>query len=64
MELLGDKGINTPVARIGWPDQFIEHASRSKQLAEAGLDKTGIEKAIATRLHAINQPNTARVGAL
>ena len=27
MELLGDKGINTPVARIGWPDQFIEHAS-------------------------------------
>jgi 1-deoxy-D-xylulose-5-phosphate synthase len=27
MELLGDRGIATPVARIGWPDQFIEHAS-------------------------------------
>lgn len=27
MELLGDKGIQTPVLRIGWPDQFIEHAS-------------------------------------
>ena len=27
MELLGDRGITTPVARIGWPDQFIEHAS-------------------------------------
>jgi 1-deoxy-D-xylulose-5-phosphate synthase len=27
MELLGDRGINTPVVRIGWPDQFIEHAS-------------------------------------
>lgn len=27
MELLGDRGIGTPVARIGWPDQFIEHAS-------------------------------------
>jgi 1-deoxy-D-xylulose-5-phosphate synthase len=27
MELLADRGIMTPVARIGWPDQFIEHAS-------------------------------------
>jgi 1-deoxy-D-xylulose-5-phosphate synthase len=27
MELLNDRGISTPVARIGWPDQFIEHAS-------------------------------------
>jgi 1-deoxy-D-xylulose-5-phosphate synthase len=27
MELLGDRGIATPVVRIGWPDQFIEHAS-------------------------------------
>jgi len=27
IELLNDRGIKTPVARIGWPDQFIEHAS-------------------------------------
>jgi len=27
MELLGEKEITTPVVRIGWPDQFIEHAS-------------------------------------
>jgi 1-deoxy-D-xylulose-5-phosphate synthase len=27
MELLADRGVPTPVARIGWPDQFIEHAS-------------------------------------
>jgi 1-deoxy-D-xylulose-5-phosphate synthase len=27
MELLAERGIATPVARIGWPDQFIEHAS-------------------------------------
>lgn len=26
-ELLNDRGIQTPVVRIGWPDQFIEHAS-------------------------------------
>ena len=27
MELLADAGITTPVVRIGWPDQFIEHGS-------------------------------------
>jgi 1-deoxy-D-xylulose-5-phosphate synthase len=27
MERLGDQNITTPVHRIGWPDQFIEHAS-------------------------------------
>lgn len=27
MEVLNDAGISTPVVRIGWPDQFIEHAS-------------------------------------
>ena len=27
MELFGDKRITTPVARVGWPDVFIEHAS-------------------------------------
>ena len=27
LELFSDKGIHTPVGRIGWPDQFIEHAS-------------------------------------
>jgi 1-deoxy-D-xylulose-5-phosphate synthase len=25
IELLHDAGINTPVERIGWPDQFVEH---------------------------------------
>jgi len=27
MEFLSDKRIATPVTRIGWPDQFIEHAT-------------------------------------
>jgi 1-deoxy-D-xylulose-5-phosphate synthase len=27
LELLSEKGIHVPVVRIGWPDQFIEHAS-------------------------------------
>ncbi len=27
IELLSDAGIKTPVVRIGWPDQFIEHGT-------------------------------------
>ncbi len=27
VELLNDLGIHTPVVRIGWPDEFIEHGS-------------------------------------
>jgi 1-deoxy-D-xylulose-5-phosphate synthase len=34
LELLNDKRITTPVVRIGWPDQFIEHASSVDYLRE------------------------------
>ena len=34
LELLGEKRIITPVVRIGWPDQFIEHASSVEYLRE------------------------------
>jgi 1-deoxy-D-xylulose-5-phosphate synthase len=34
LELLSDKRISTPVLRIGWPDQFIEHASTVEYLRE------------------------------
>jgi len=34
MELFGEKGITTPVLRIGWPDQFIEHASSPEELRQ------------------------------
>jgi len=27
LELVNEKRISTPVVQIGWPDQFIEHAS-------------------------------------
>jgi 1-deoxy-D-xylulose-5-phosphate synthase len=27
LELFSEKGLTTPLVRIGWPDQFIEHAS-------------------------------------
>ncbi|HMP84334.1 MAG TPA: transketolase C-terminal domain-containing protein, partial [Verrucomicrobiota bacterium] len=32
LELFSEKAINTPVARIGWPDQFIEHATTQDEL--------------------------------
>jgi 1-deoxy-D-xylulose-5-phosphate synthase len=34
LELLGEKRISTPVVRIGWPDQFIEHATSVSTLRE------------------------------
>ncbi len=34
LELFSEKNIPTPVARIGWPDQFIEHASSVEYLRE------------------------------
>ena len=27
LECLSEAGVRTPVVRIGWPDQFVEHAS-------------------------------------
>jgi 1-deoxy-D-xylulose-5-phosphate synthase len=34
LECLGDKNITTPVVRIGWPDQFIEHATSQDELRQ------------------------------
>ncbi|HZM03214.1 MAG TPA: 1-deoxy-D-xylulose-5-phosphate synthase [Candidatus Saccharimonadales bacterium] len=34
LELFNEKGITTPVTRIGWPDQFIEHASTVDHLRQ------------------------------
>src|SRR6202012_3995780 len=32
LELFSNKAVTTPVIRIGWPDQFIEHASTQDEL--------------------------------
>ncbi len=32
LELFSEKAVTTPVVRIGWPDQFIEHASSQDEL--------------------------------
>jgi 1-deoxy-D-xylulose-5-phosphate synthase len=32
LELFSEKNVPTPVVRIGWPDQFVEHASSQDEL--------------------------------
>ena len=32
LELLSEKAVTTPVVRIGWPDQFVEHATTQDEL--------------------------------
>jgi 1-deoxy-D-xylulose-5-phosphate synthase len=46
LEALEDLRIDTPVARVGWPDNFIEHASSNKALQDKyGLNsQTAIAK--------------------
>jgi 1-deoxy-D-xylulose-5-phosphate synthase len=43
LEALADLHIQTPVARVGWPDLFIEHASSNQDLQ----DKYGLNTATA-----------------
>ncbi|HTI99694.1 MAG TPA: 1-deoxy-D-xylulose-5-phosphate synthase [Dongiaceae bacterium] len=53
LELFSEKGIATPVARIGWPDQFIEHASSQDELrAKYGLSVAGIVTRVQAQLPA------------
>ena len=40
--LLAERGINTPLLRLGLPDRFIEHGEQMQLLAELGLDGNGI----------------------
>ena len=46
LEALEDLRIDTPVARVGWPDNFLEHASSNKELQDKyGLNaKTAVAK--------------------
>jgi 1-deoxy-D-xylulose-5-phosphate synthase len=45
LELFSEKGVTTPVVRIGWPDQFIEHATTQDELR--GKYGLSVENAIA-----------------
>ncbi len=49
-ELLAQHGNPVPLAILGIPDRFIEHASREQQLAECGLDAESIYQRIQREL--------------
>ena len=44
--VLEERGINTPLLRLGLPDRFIDHGDQALLLAELGLDSQGIVRAI------------------
>jgi 1-deoxy-D-xylulose-5-phosphate synthase len=50
-EYLASQGYVMPVLHLGLNDSFVEHANHNQQLAEQGLNATGIEAAIMARLH-------------
>ena len=61
LELFSDRGVTTPVLRIGWPDQFIEHASTVDYLrAKHGLTV----QAVVERVSELLGLNTAAAPAL
>lgn len=52
-EALLDAGIACPIIRVGWPDQFVEHASSVNSLREAfGLSNEAITERILRKLNA------------
>ena len=52
LELVSERGLSTPVVRIGWPDQFIEHASTVDHLRQKyGLT---VENAVAQAKATLN----------
>src|SRR5258705_4307106 len=66
LELFADKHISTTVIRIGWPDQFIEHASNVDCLREKyGLTVANIVEKVRTELGPamIDRPSLERVPA-
>jgi 1-deoxy-D-xylulose-5-phosphate synthase len=55
LELLSERRISTPVVRIGWPDQFIEHASSVDYLREKhGLTVAGTVAKVKAELTSVS----------
>jgi 1-deoxy-D-xylulose-5-phosphate synthase len=50
-EVLSDEEVETPLVRLGIPDQFLPHGKRETLLAELGLDAPGIADRVRKSLH-------------
>lgn len=54
LEELQDAGLETPVARIAWPDNFVGHGSTVEGLrADNGMSPTDMEKTVLDRFHSL-----------
>ncbi len=49
-EWLADRGIQTPLLRLGIPDRFIEYGMISEQTEECGLDAVSVKQAVLDRM--------------
>jgi len=54
-EALAAAGLSKPLLMLGLPDKFVEHGEPAKLLAMCGLDASGIEQSVRTRLAATAQ---------
>ena len=62
IEHLNDAGLKTPVVRIGWPDQFIEHGAVDILRKKHGLTaESAVEKILATLATAKPAQTTAKI---
>ena len=55
IELLHDAEINTPVVRIGWPDEFVEHGNIPALREKHGLSHENAVSLINDRLQSLPQ---------
>lgn len=56
LEFISEYNLPTPVLRIGWPDQFVEHGSSVRQLrAENGLSDQDILNRIEQKLEQLRE---------
>jgi 1-deoxy-D-xylulose-5-phosphate synthase len=59
LEFLSEKRVHVPVARIGWPDQFIEHASTVDQLRQKyGLTAENTVVKVKAQFNAVSVTST------
>jgi len=44
--VLEERGLQTPLLRLGLPDRFIDHGEQGQLLADLGLDADGIVRSV------------------
>jgi len=49
-EALAAEGFSVPILMLGLPDRFVEHGDPQQLLADCGLDREGILRAVRERL--------------